>query len=105
MTEEAKVEKYTLSDALQKVDNLDNLSLPDLQPSIEALSLSIHYSANFDTNFEDRNAFVTGVARFLEEATLHSDLVSPSKVLCNWHVLVLNVLFYKKKLKSGTRYL
>ena len=31
-------------------------------------------SANFDTNFEDRNAFITGVAKYIEEATVHSSL-------------------------------
>lgn len=32
--------------------------------------------ANFDTNFEDRNAFVTGIARYIEQATVHSSMVS-----------------------------
>ena len=45
-------------------------------PCIEALSLSVHYQTNFDTNFEDRAAFVTGVAKYIEEATVHADLVS-----------------------------
>lgn len=31
--------------------------------------------ANFDTNFEDRNAFVTGIARYIEQATVHSSMV------------------------------
>ncbi|XP_045140639.1 cytoplasmic FMR1-interacting protein 2 [Echinops telfairi] len=30
--------------------------------------------ANFDTNFEDRNAFVTGIARYIEQATVHSSM-------------------------------
>ena len=34
--------------------------------------------ANMDTNFEDRNAFVTGVAKYIEEATVHSKLVRAS---------------------------
>ena len=34
----------------------------------------IVFQANFDTNFEDRNAFVTGVAKYIEEATVHSNL-------------------------------
>ncbi|KAJ8297562.1 hypothetical protein KUTeg_024093 [Tegillarca granosa] len=58
-----------MTDALQNVDVLDELPLPDQQPCIEAMSLSIHYRANFDTNFEDRNAYVTGVAKYIEEAT------------------------------------
>ncbi|XP_052277859.1 cytoplasmic FMR1-interacting protein-like isoform X1 [Dreissena polymorpha] len=66
--------KVTLTDALQNVDVLDELPLPDQQPCIEALSLSIHYQTNFDTNFEDRAAYVTGVARYIEEATVHADL-------------------------------
>ncbi|CAB1337769.1 unnamed protein product [Coregonus sp. 'balchen'] len=32
-------------------------------------------TANFDTNFEDRNAFVTGIARYIEQATVHSSMV------------------------------
>lgn len=72
----ASGEKITLSDALQNVDVLDELQLPDQQPCIEAQSLSLHYQANFDTNFEDRNAYVSGVAKYKEEAAVHADLVS-----------------------------
>ncbi|XP_067662939.1 cytoplasmic FMR1-interacting protein-like [Haliotis asinina] len=67
-------EKITLTDALQNVDVLDELHLPDQQPCIEAMPLSVHYRADFDTNFEDRNAYVTGVAKYIEEATVHADL-------------------------------
>lgn len=67
-------EKVTLSDALSNVDVLDELPLPDQQPCIEAQPCSIVYHANFDTNFEDRNAFVTGVAKYIEEATVHAEL-------------------------------
>ncbi|KAK6173555.1 hypothetical protein SNE40_016982 [Patella caerulea] len=67
-------EKITLTDALQNVDVLDELTLPDRQPCIEALNKSIHYQANFDTNFEDRNACVTGVAKYIEQATIHADM-------------------------------
>lgn len=38
--------------------------------------------ANFDTNFEDRNAFVTGIARYIEQATVHSSMVSKIDVFC-----------------------
>ena len=69
-------DKITLTDALQNVDVLDELPLPDQQPCIEGMSLSVQYQANFDTNFEDRTAYVTGVARYIEEATVHADLVS-----------------------------
>ena len=68
-------EQIKLKDALQNVDVLDELALPDQQPCIEAAPLSVHYQANLDTNFEDRGAFVTGVARYIEEATVHAKLV------------------------------
>lgn len=32
------------------------------------------YHVNFDTNFEDRNAFVCGVAKYIEEATVQAQL-------------------------------
>lgn len=38
----------------------------------------LYPQANFDTNFEDRNAFVTGIARYIEQATVHSSMVSLS---------------------------
>ena len=37
--------------------------------------------ANMDTNFEDRNAFVTGVAKYIEEATVHSKLVRSAQLV------------------------
>lgn len=67
-------EKITLSDALSNVEVLDELPLPDEQPCIEAQPCSAVYRANFDTNFEDRNGFVTGIAKYIEEATTHARL-------------------------------
>lgn len=69
------MEKITLSDAMQNVDVLDELPLPDQQPCIDAATLSIHYQVNKHTNFEDRGAFITGMARYSEEATIHAKLV------------------------------
>ena len=69
-------DKITLPDALQNVDVLDELALPDQQPIIEAAPLSVHYQSNTDTNFEDSSAYVTGVARYIEEASVHAKLVS-----------------------------
>jgi len=60
------------------VDVLDELPLPDQQPCIDAAPLSIHYQVNKHTNFEDRGAFVTGMARYIEEATVHAKLVNLS---------------------------
>lgn len=71
-------EKVTLGDALSNVDVLDEFTLPDEQPCIEAQPCSVVYQANFDTNFEDRNGFVTGIAKYIEEATVHASLVSLS---------------------------
>ena len=68
-------EHFTLANALTNVSGLDEIALPDNQPCMEGLHSSIAYQANFETNFEDRNAFVTGVARYIEEATVHSSLV------------------------------
>lgn len=68
-------DRVSLTDALSNVDVLDELPLPDEQPCIEAQPCSVVYQANFDTNFEDRNGFVTGVAKYIEEATVHANLV------------------------------
>ncbi|XP_050734850.1 cytoplasmic FMR1-interacting protein-like isoform X1 [Eriocheir sinensis] len=67
-------ERVTISDALSNVDVLDDLPLPDQQPVIEAQACSVVYIANFDTNFEDRMAYVTGVAKYMEEAATHAEL-------------------------------
>lgn len=77
-------EKITLSDALSNVEVLDELPLPDEQPCIEAQPCSAIYRANFDTNFEDSNGFVTGIAKYIEEATTHAQLVYLLK-LCLCH--------------------
>ncbi|EFO93077.1 CRE-GEX-2 protein [Caenorhabditis remanei] len=58
--------------ALSNVSLLGIISVPDDQPDIEARALPLLYRANFDTNFEDRSAFVTGIAKYSEEATRHA---------------------------------
>lgn len=70
----AATDRVSLTDALSNVDVLDELPLPDEQPCIEAQPCSVVYQANFDTNFEDRNGFVTGIAKYIEEATVHANL-------------------------------
>uniref|UniRef100_A0A8C3U2I0 Cytoplasmic FMR1 interacting protein 1 n=1 Tax=Catharus ustulatus TaxID=91951 RepID=A0A8C3U2I0_CATUS len=67
--------QVTLEDALSNVDLLEELPLPDQQPCIEPPPSSLLYQPNFNTNFEDRNAFVTGIARYIEQATVHSSMV------------------------------
>lgn len=71
----AGTDRVSMSDALSNVEVLDELPLPDEQPCIEAQPCSVVYQANFDTNFEDRNGFVTGIAKYIEEATVHASLV------------------------------
>ncbi|KAF3838074.1 hypothetical protein F7725_009842 [Dissostichus mawsoni] len=73
----------TLEDALSNVDLLEELPLPDQQPCIEPPPSSIMYQANFDTNFEDRNAFVTGIARYIEQATVHSSMRKAIERFCS----------------------
>ena len=69
-----------IDEALKNVNQLERLGkrLTDEQPFIEAFPASVTYTVNLDTNFEDREAFVTGFSKYLEEATVQSDLVSPS---------------------------
>ena len=93
----AAAEKITLPDALQNVDVLDELPLPDQQPCIEAATLSVHYQANMDTNFEDRSAFVTGVARYIEEATVHAKLVNMLHSNCLTAVFRFSLLIFTSK--------
>ena len=89
-------ERVTLSDALSNVDVLDELTLPDEQPCIEAQPCSVVYQANFDTNFEDRNGFVTGIAKYIEEATIHSSLVSLCFFFLQFQIKqLLQVIFIK----------
>lgn len=73
--QEVILEKVTLNDVLASLDLLDELDdLPDEQHCIQADTKSIVYHINFDTNFEDRNAFVCGVAKYIEEATIQAEL-------------------------------
>ena len=62
--------------ALQNVDSLKLLRLPDDQPHIEAAAATVNYEADFDTNFQDREAFVAGVSKYVEEAQSLANLVS-----------------------------
>ncbi|XP_055332237.1 cytoplasmic FMR1-interacting protein-like [Paramacrobiotus metropolitanus] len=67
-------DSYTLTDALANVNGLEDTTLPDNQPCIEGMQTSITYQCNFGTNFEDRGAFITGQAKYIEEATVHASL-------------------------------
>ncbi|XP_066917897.1 cytoplasmic FMR1-interacting protein 2-like isoform X2 [Clytia hemisphaerica] len=65
----------TLQEAIENVRRLENLSLNlDEQANIEAPPASITYTCDFDTNFGDKEAFITGIARYMEEAGLHQQL-------------------------------
>ena len=63
---------YTVEEALQNVDLLEEMPLPDEQPNIEPMPAALTYSVNFDTRFEDRRAYVLGSARYIEEAEMHA---------------------------------
>ncbi len=65
-----------IKDALTNVACLKDLHLPDEQPIIEPEPASVVYEVSFDTNFADRTAFITGIGRYNEEATICSNLVS-----------------------------
>ena len=66
----------TLEEAVENVQRLENLALSDEQPNIEPPPVVLTYRANFDTDFEDKEAFITGVSRYMEEASIHQKLVS-----------------------------
>ena len=74
----------TLQDALTNVRCLEALALPDEQPTIEPEPASVVYEVSFDTNFADRTAFITGIGKYNEEATICSGLVSELAVLWGW---------------------
>lgn len=71
----------TLEDALTNVRCLENLALPDEQPAIEPEPASVVYDVSFDTNFADRTAFITGIGKYNEEATICSNLVRGSRLV------------------------
>ena len=84
-----------LSDALTNVRCLDDLDLPDEQPIIEPEPASVVYDVSFDTNFADRTAFITGIGRYNEEATVCSNLVSHSHkiTLSTTRGIVISLLY------------
>ena len=69
-----------LTAAIQNVATLKQLRLPDDQPHIEAAAATVNYEVDFDTNFQDREAFVAGVSKYVEEAQSLADLVCLSQV-------------------------
>ena len=73
-----------IKDALTNVDCLKDLALPDEQPSIEPEPASVVYEVSFDTNFADRTAFITGIGRYNEEATICSNLVNTVVIIVDY---------------------
>ena len=72
----------SLGEAVENVNLLQKLPLSGQHPCIEALSLPVQYQANFDTNFADKDAFVSGVAKYKEETAIHAKLVGVVKSFC-----------------------
>eukprot|EP00035_Acanthoeca_spectabilis_P004839 m.107332 g.107332 ORF g.107332 m.107332 type:complete len:1266 (-) comp12746_c0_seq1:41-3838(-) len=63
-----------LGDALVNVAVLANHQQLKDQPIIEAAAVSLDYDASFDTNFVDRDAFVRGISKYVEEAAAFEQL-------------------------------
>ena len=85
-----------MSDALSNVEVLYELPLIDSQPSVEGASNAIVYEANFDTNFEDKAAYITGISKYIEEAVLHSNLVCRAELRLPRYTY-LSRIFYSNK--------
>ncbi|VDM40991.1 unnamed protein product [Toxocara canis] len=66
-------ESVTFRDAVGNVDLLDDVVLLDNQPCVDAQPVPLQCRVCFDTNFEDRSAYVTGVSKYIEEATRHAE--------------------------------
>lgn len=64
-----------VDEAITNVACLVSHALPDNQPNMEALAVSLGYNVSFDTNFGDRCAFVSGVSKYVEEAQSLATLV------------------------------
>lgn len=58
----------SISEAQDHLNRLQTQSLRNDQPWIEATAISIECSHDFDTNFVDRAGFVSGIAKYVEEA-------------------------------------
>uniref|UniRef100_A0AC34GHC3 Cytoplasmic FMR1-interacting protein n=1 Tax=Panagrolaimus sp. ES5 TaxID=591445 RepID=A0AC34GHC3_9BILA len=63
----------SLKEAITNVQSLEDIPTVDDQPIIEGFSQTLDYRVNFDTNFEDRNAYVLGCSKYIEEATRHGE--------------------------------
>ena len=65
----------SLKAAIRNVQHLRVHALVDDQPAVEASAMGLNYVASYDSNFEDRCAFVLGVSRYVEEAQSLATLV------------------------------
>lgn len=74
---------------------MEELPATDDQPVIEGFSSTLNYRVNFDTNFEDKNAYVTGCSKYIEEATRHGEFVSVVTIL-NAYRLFCRIECWKK---------
>jgi len=59
----------SLQQALETVAVLQTSKIPVDQPCIEAASISLDCDISFDSNFADREAFVRGISKYVEEAS------------------------------------
>uniref|UniRef100_A0A1I8IJR8 DUF1394 domain-containing protein n=1 Tax=Macrostomum lignano TaxID=282301 RepID=A0A1I8IJR8_9PLAT len=66
--------QVTIVDAIRNVDLLDNLDTSDDVYNIEAAPVSLLLKHDADRNFQDRSAYVVGVAKYMEEAASHAEM-------------------------------
>ena len=77
-------QNVTIDEALSNVELLDELPIPDEQPCIEPMPASLTYTANFDTHFEDRRAYITGMAKYIEVRNFSNTKVCDRRISSNY---------------------
>lgn len=70
-------QNVTIEEALTNVEMLDLLPMVDEQPCIEPMPASLSYTANFDTRFEDRRAYITG--EYSQDPKIKASVLSSKK--------------------------
>ena len=66
----------SLEKTLGIVKCLSEFRVPQAQPCIEALNCEIIYQTNFNSNFNDSNAYKDIMAEYIDEANSNIKLVS-----------------------------
>ena len=70
-----------------QVDKLLKLPCePKQNPTIEGAGISIEYEANKDRHFEDRQAFMAGNEKYMEDVTRQANVVSNRLIYAHLYV-------------------